>query len=246
MVLLLPSFSDGQFPSTGVSGAVQHGTPRTLHEKLQSTILDFDTSGKPMANLALELAYKYNLPMGIEYVTPVAVRGHVSLRFKRRSLREIIITIVEAVPGFRVDLSGGVVDIYSPQARHDPSNPFNVTVHSINISNVDTHLADAELLCSLARQLTPNTACGGSVAPGQWGDLRITLHLQDKKVYEVLNAIVAQNGRAVWTPTYPLPAKLGRNLTNFWYIYPLDASFETTAFERVESLFPRPAMGESH
>src|SRR6202011_5143005 len=43
--------------------------------------------------------------------------------------------------------------------------------------------------------------CGGSLAVGQWDPLRISLHLHNVRVYEILNAIVAQNGRAIWTVT---------------------------------------------
>jgi hypothetical protein len=74
--------------------------------------------------------------------------------------------------------------------------------------------------------------CGGfNGAPGF--NPRITVHLQHAKVYEVLNAIVAQNGKAIWTVTASpeKPSKLQSG--GIWYIYPLQQPFEATALERL-------------
>ena len=67
---------------------------------------------------------------------------------------------------------------------------------------------------------------------------KITLHLRNKRVYEILNAIVAQNGRALWTPI--VPSKISSPLItgNYWYIYPLDPSFETSALEGLQRVVP--------
>ena len=61
------------------------------------------------------------------------------------------------------------------------------------------------------------------------------MHLQNAKVYEVLNGIVAQNGKAIWTVTAS-PEKLS-NLQSggIWYIYPLQR-FEATVSERLAKM----------
>jgi len=230
-------------PTRG-SGRSQQERDRSFNDRLKETLPDFDASGQAMAPLLLGLAYKHKLPMALECVTYDTVRRPLNLRLKLHSLRDIIDGIVSAVPGFQVDFTGGLVDVYCPKARLDPSNPFNATVRRFDVTNLDTHFADAELLCSLARQTKPNTACGGSIASGQWPDVSITLHLENQRVYEILNAIVSQNGRAVWTPIFPLPRSLGENKSNFWYIYPLDPSFQSAVLQDLESAFPRPKTDE--
>jgi hypothetical protein len=181
--------------------------------------------------------------MSLEWATRDAVRRPLTFHLQGRSLRVLIHHIVQAVPGYSVGFSEDLVDVYYADARQDTLNPFNVTIGRYDVANVDVDSAGAELLCALGRQLDPHSqGCGESGAPGQWGGQKITLHLRSMKVYEILNAIVAQNGRAVWTPIANF-GRLGPTPTKFWYIYALDGPFESVALQHLESLFPRPARG---
>ena len=128
-----------------------------------------------------------------------------------------------------------LADIYSPRCREDPSNPFNETVPRYDAESVDTHMADALLLCDLPGR---SGGCGGSIATGQWGGLRITLRLRNAPVYRVLNAIVAQNGCALWVPIARGNEHVSGIRMNFWYIYPLDPAYEGTAASRLQALRP--------
>jgi hypothetical protein len=223
-------------------GAAGQGKPgqgrlphaRSFGEKLKAKVPKFDACDCSMAKLAVQMAYRYKLPMAIEHLDRNALRKPLHFKLKDQSVRQVIASIVGSVPEYRVDFSQGLVDIYSPAARSDASNPFNTLIRRYDVEGMDTHFADVELLCAMGRQANPHSGCGGSVAPGQWSDLKITLHLENKRVYEVLNAIVAQNGRAIWAPI-PAP-KMSSPLitTNFWYIYPLDPPFQRTVLDRFQ------------
>jgi hypothetical protein len=206
---------------------------RSLSEKLAATVPKFDACDCSMAELAVQMAYRYKLPMAIEHLDRDALRKPLHLKLRDQSVRQVIASIVGSVPEYRVDFSQGLVDIYSPAARSDASNPFNTVIRRYDVEGLDTHYADVELLCAMGRQANPDSGCGASVARGQWGDLKITLHLENKRVYEVLNAIVAQNGRAIWAPL-PQPAGPSRIWTNFWYIYPLDPPFQRAVLDRFQ------------
>jgi hypothetical protein len=63
--------------------------------------------------------------------------------------------------------------------------------------------------------------------------VQITLHLQDAKVYEILNAIVAQHGNAVWTLMIR-PERLSKpQFGDLWYVYPLQQPFKSLVSERL-------------
>jgi hypothetical protein len=81
--------------------------------------------------------------------------------------------------------------------------------------------------------MDPSRGCAGSLAIGQWPSVEITLHLQNAKVYEILNAIVAQNGKAVWTLMARPDALSKRQSANLWYVYPLQQPFKSTVLERL-------------
>jgi hypothetical protein len=205
---------------------------RSFGEKIRVTVPRFDADSRSMAELSVQMAYRYELPMAIEYLDRDSLRKPLHLKMRNQSVRQLIAAIAGSLPEYRVDFSQGLVDIYSPTARSDAANPFNKVIHRYGVEGLDTHYADAQLLCALGRQTNPHSGCGGSIAPGQWGDLKITLHIENKRVYEILNAIVAQNGRAIWAPI-PAP-KMGSPLitTNFWYIYPLDPPFQRAVLDR--------------
>jgi hypothetical protein len=194
-----------------------------------------------MTDVVLALAYEHQLPLALECVTRDAVQKPLELHARGQKLRDVIATLTASVPGCRVDLSHGLVDVYSPEARTDSSDLFNMVVPEYRVAGVDTDMADTMLLCTLGRRLYPRSAgCGGSTAGDQWGHVKITLEMRNAKVYQILNAIVAQNGRAVWTPmrTSKTPAEGNRGyLTNFWNIYPLDPDFERAVAMNVRGLF---------
>jgi hypothetical protein len=222
------SMSDG-----GSSGS-------SFSAKLQTQIPEFDTSGTPLARVAIRLAYQHRLPMAFECVDQDALRKPLRLQLKAHSLRHVIVAVVASFPEFRVDFSQGIVDVYCPAARQDSSNPFNTLIPRYDVEGVDTHFADAQLLCAISA--LHGGGCGGSVAGGEWGSLTLTLHLANKRVYEILNAIVAQNGQALWVPIAP-PAKPSPMSMNFWYIYPLDPPFEGSAIGGLEAFVPERRPG---
>jgi hypothetical protein len=203
-----------------------------------------------MVEAVLALAYACQLPLALELISQDAVRRPVDLPVQTGSVREVITVVVHSVPGYRVDFTHGLVDIYSAEARRDPLNPFNLVLPEYRVADLDTDMADNMLVCALGRELISHSpGCGGSSGFGQWGPLKITLEMHNARVYEILNAIVAQNGRAFWTPIkLPRPPELrrGRSFTNFWSIYPLDPAFEGAALERLRALFPPPHGEAKH
>ncbi len=216
----------------GTNRPDHHPHARSFSEKLQIKVPKLDTSGCSMAELAVQIAYRYKLPMAIEYLDRNALRKSLRLNMKDQTVRQVVSAIIGSVPGYQVDFLQGLIDVYSPLARSDSANPLNMMIRKYAAEGLDTHFASAQVLCAMGRQIDPHSACGGSVAGGQWGSLKITLHLENKRVYEILNAIVAKNGRAIWTPLAQ-PVGPSRMMTNFWYIYPLDAPFQSVILDRI-------------
>jgi hypothetical protein len=175
-------------------------------KRLNTRVEKFDTSGRTLVQSVVDLVFEYRLPTAIEYADREASTRKLNLQFHDESVRSILENIIQQNSEYRVNFEEEIVDIFSAKAREDPSNLFNKAIHNFEVTQVDTHQADAELLCALGRE-AGSEVCGGSLAIGQWPQVKITLHLQNAKVYQVLNAIAAQNGEAIWTviarpPTY--------------------------------------------
>jgi len=200
-------------------------------QRLNTRVEKFDTSGRTLVQSVVDLVFEYRLPTAIEYADREASTRKLNLQFHDESVRSILENIIQQDSEYRVNFEEEIVDIFSAKARKDPSNLFNKVIHNFEVTQVDTHQADAELLCALGRE-AGSEVCGGSLAIGQWPQVKITLHFQNAKVYEVLNAIAAQNGEAIWT-VIARPPNLSKLQSNFWYIYPLQQPFSATVSERL-------------
>ena len=212
-------------------------TVSSFEQTLNRRVKRFDTAGKTLVASVVELAFAYELPTAIEYADREATTRRLNLNFHNESVRRILEAITEQVPGYSVSFSAGIVDVFAVKGREDSSSVLNKVVKEFTVTQLDTHKADAELFCSVAYELG-SQACGGSIAVGQWGPLKITLHLKNAKAYEILNAIVAENGKAIWT-VMVRPDKLSKlQFGGIWYIYPLQQPFKTSVSERLASLFP--------
>jgi hypothetical protein len=229
---LLATLSASDSPST----MGQEAKPTPLASKLDKRIAQFDASGHTLVAIALELSCTHKIPLAIEYADRYSTTEPIDLRFSNQSLREIFVGVVSKFPTYRVSFSDGLVTIYSPAARADKSNLLNTTIKRFNVTQRDTRDAETELFCALLRETKSGNVCSGSTAPGQWGTKKITVDMEDAKVYEILNAVIGQNGEAVWTVAVS-PEQLSKlPAGQLWHIYPLEEEFKTVALSRLSRI----------
>jgi len=208
----------------------------SFESKLNSRIGHFKISGETLVSIVLDLAYEFQLPTGIEYVDHEATTRPINLELNNESVRGILLAIVQQVPEYKVSFSNGVVDIYVPKARGDSSNLLNKSIKNFAVSELDTGEANMELFCALSQEVAPPGVCGGNIEVGQWGPLRITVHLHNAKVHEILNAMAAQNGKAIWTVIAP-PDRLSKiPVGGLWHMYPLEAPLRPAILERLRAV----------
>lgn len=206
-----------------------------FQETLNKRIDGFDGSGRTLAALILDLAYEHKIPLAFEYVDRPAVTEPVDIHLKNSSIRDIIEAAVGRFPEYRVSFSADLINIYSPAARQDRSNVLNTPISNFSVKELDTHRADMELFCAVV-QATHGGACTGSIAVGQWGPLKVSVSKQNAKVYEILNAIVAQNSQAVWIVTAPANSLSEIPVGGLWHIYPLDNTYQSIVLEKLTSV----------
>ena len=202
----------------------ESATASSFEQKLDRRVKQFDTEGRTLVASILDLAFAYELPTAIEYADREATTRPLNLDFRNKSVRWILQAIIEQVPGYSVSFSGGIVDVFAARGREDSSNLLNKVIKDFAVSQVDTHEADSQLFCAVGRELGHN--CVEDIALGLWGPLKITLHLQNARVYEVLNAIVAKNGKAIWTVLVRPDRLSALQNGGIWYVCPLRQLFK--------------------
>jgi hypothetical protein len=210
---------------------VQSPRVASFEQKTNKLVDRFNTYGRTLVDSVIELAYEYQMPMAIEYAAREATTRPINLEFHNKSLREMVEAIVKEDPQYRVSFSNGIVDIFSPRAREDSSNLLNKVLKDFSVTEMETRKADFQLFCAVV-QAAGSGGCAGSLAVGQWEPFRVTLHLQNARTYEILNAIVAQNGSAIWTVTASNLASFPQS-SGLWYIYPLQEPFKSVVSDRL-------------
>lgn len=225
-----------------LGGRLAHAGPpaRTRFERALATpIKELDLRNKSPLEGLFDLVYKYQLPTGIEYIDSNLVRGRANLYLANTTARSAIADIIKQVPGYRVDFSHGLVDVYSPQARRDPLSALNLTIRSFRVARVDAGDATHRLQDEVFAKLHPGVGFGGDYATGETSPSRpvVTLSLGSRKVYQVMNAIVAKDGAAVWL-VLAHPEELDRFRWNQWWVYNLNPQGEAFILEYLSRLFP--------
>jgi len=143
--------------------------------------------------------------------------------------------LVAKLPEYRVTFVEGIVDVYSLQARRDRHNLLNTVVPSFTVNRESLNGASTELANFLRAQTIPGVGLIGDVLESP-DEPKITLELRNKSVREILCAIVAANGSAVWAAAAP-PGKLSDPKAQLWAVYPLGYSFCDLLFTRLHKMF---------
>ncbi|MGH9432214.1 MAG: hypothetical protein ACRD3T_11800 [Terriglobia bacterium] len=181
-------------------------------------------------------AFEYQLPFAMEYVDRDAVRTRPRLKLPAVTVQQRIESIVGLMPGFRVSFSNGLVDVYSPIARSDPSNLLNSVLPEFKVRHLDAGLASPAVFGDLVALVNPGTGSGGSFAGV--GGPSVTIDAHNIRVYEALNRIVAEQGHSMWVVGIP-PEKLSTLSGDLWHFYILNSALEPTVVGRLLALFPK-------
>jgi hypothetical protein len=210
-----------------------------LGRALDAPVKNFILDRKPVIEGLFDLAYEYRLPLGIEYIDADLLRRPFKVELGNVSVRVAIESLVKHLPEYRVSFSDGLVDLYSPRARRNRSNILNMTMAHFQVSRVDALEASHRLWGEVFVRLHPGQGFAGHVPYGALApsDPRVTLNLENRKVYEILNAIVAADGEAMWLVQHP-PRGLSYFEGNLWYVYNLNPAGKDFIIAPLRELFP--------
>jgi hypothetical protein len=145
----------------------------------------------------------------------------ITLKLSNKSVQEILETLVAQLPQCKVRVSSGVVEIYSPKARADASNLLNTVVNHFESSGQSPRMTSWAIHAAVMSERHQMSGLAGSVMePGH--EPKITLNLKDRRVYEILDALVAQDGESLWVSVVP-PQMLSEPGPKLWEVYHLGA-----------------------
>jgi hypothetical protein len=224
----------------------------SLEEKL-GTITDYVPKALAPVDQLVEVARRFNIPMGIEWVERASIAPpEQTLPSGKRSVRNLIEEIARVSPEHRVVVDDGLVRIYSLTGSVHPFNFLNIRLKSYIVKEADIFAAENELRWAIRFTLEPKKylhGYNGGYGHGANDILQIpklTLSESNVTIREVLNRIALAHGNALWVATIksedlegdePCWRRKGGDdgdclVTAAWHFFPL-AEITELATERV-------------
>ena len=136
-------------------GAVRGAQAESLEGKLAATTDYVPQASAPVEQL-VEVAQRFKIPMAVEWVeTSGALTPAKTMPAGKRSVRELIEEIASVSPEHRVEVEGGLLRVYSPQAATHPFNFLNIRLESYDVKDDDLFAAEDRLRWAIRFELEP-------------------------------------------------------------------------------------------
>jgi hypothetical protein len=153
----------------------------------------------------IEVAQHYRIPMGIEWINLPNADGSSPLT-PQPTVREMILSIFRPIPGYKMEIRGGVVNVSNVAFVDDSRNFLSMRLAEYRADRENVFGAEFRLRLSIHSTLHPERySLGGNGGYG-YGTQRdddfdvtnISFSRRNVTVREILNAIVRENGNALW------------------------------------------------
>ena len=137
--------------------------------------------------------------MGIEKVTPRAMRQPIRIRVNGGNVASLLTLAVHRVPGYAWAVEDGTVDIFGEEERSDPSNLLSFVLPSFEVHDQTLNTASMDLRTKLVLEvLKPPGIYGDYIGNSELEKKRMSFALRKPTARQVLNYMVALYGGAVW------------------------------------------------
>jgi hypothetical protein len=182
------------------SGAYTSG--QTLEEKLAVKVDTFNSDAKSIPLQLIEVAQRFNIPMGIEWSDDSEDNGPSKLHLQDTTVGSLLSQILAQQPGYEFKLEDGVVHVFAKRVVDDQYNFLNIRLREFSLEKATMGAARFQLWGAIISQLHPRGGYGGG-----WGGFsrykdfdapKITFACKDLTVRQALSKIAVVQGNALW------------------------------------------------
>lgn len=185
------------------------GLPKsvTLEAKLEAPVSEYQVPGADLINALNEIATRFQLPMGIEWVRNEPTLRKRTLSWKNTTVKGVIRGVLKEYPGYAFDVRDGVVHVFKKGVRRSPHNFLNLKLRKFSAHDEEGGYAGVRLRAEVQYIVSPPPPApgphgsGGSYI-GPVGERHITLSLHDITVRDVLDKLASVSQMNVWVVTF--------------------------------------------
>ena len=187
-----------------------YGQSDDLDQKLGISVHGYTLSADCFADGLLQLADRFQIPMGIEWISSRSTRSKLAMGRTDGSVREIFQKVVETQPGYEMRISNGVVRVVATTVSPN-ENFLLIRIKSFNIRNELVESAQQKLRELVRASVILPKPGGGGVAgslTSNVGEPKIDVSITDATVGDVLDALATSSPTKVWVVTFAESAAL--------------------------------------
>jgi hypothetical protein len=183
-------------------GAGSFTRGQTLEAKLALKVDTFNSETKPIPLQLIEVAQRFNIPMGIEWSDSSQAKSPSPLHITDTTVASLLSQILEQQPGYQLRLDDGVVHVFPTPLLDDQFNFLNIRLRQFSLEKANMAEARFRLWGTIISHLHPQGGYGGG-----WGGVsmykdfdlpKITFVCQDLTVRQALSKILVAQGNALW------------------------------------------------
>jgi hypothetical protein len=185
-----------------VYGCGTYTSGQTLEEKLAQRVDTFNSVGKSIPLQLIEVAQRFNIPMGIEWSDDSDGKGTSQVQGRDITVGALLSQILAQQPGYEFRLDDRVVHVFATRLLDDQYNFLNIRLREFSLEKANMAAARFHLWGAIVSHLHPRGGYGGG-----WGGIsmykdfdapKITFGCKDLTVRQALTKIVAAEGNALW------------------------------------------------
>lgn len=177
-------------------------TGQTVESKLAQKVEAFDSEKLSTVEQLVELAQRFQIPMGIEWLDVADERIIRPVHARETTVQNVLRQILQQQSDYDFKLSDGVVHIFAASVIDDPRNFLNLRIPRFQVEKESLTGSSYKLRVSINQLLHPSPGYGGGyggVSLDKDFDIpKITLSGNNLSVRNILSKTVAMHGNSLW------------------------------------------------
>jgi hypothetical protein len=190
------------FPIVVILSTLHFVNGQTLQSKLTQNVVEFDSESTSTIEQLVELAKKFQIPMGIEWLYMENEKPARPIHIRNVAVQDVLRAILQQQPGYQFTRSNGIVHVFWPSLIDDPLNFLNLRVSEFAIERESLFGAQHKLRTSIQQLLHPSPGYGGGYGGAGLNDdfdvRKITFSGTNLTVRQILGKIATEQGNALW------------------------------------------------
>jgi hypothetical protein len=200
-----------------------------LRAKLDARAPRYSISAMGLADALALTSNEFQLPIGIEWVRDEDTRRSFTRTWRDQTVRQILHSIVEAYPGYNIQVEDSLVHVFRRDLLNDGRNFLNLKIPDFfTVRQEGSGIANQQLESVVQNIVSPRNTLPGEGEAGSYAmrapEKPITLNLRGLTVRQALERLAAVSERNMWIVTFSSPSDLTptgfRRTATIWHPAP--------------------------